>query len=133
MRFTVRSLGGKFIVAATITLLLCVLLFSVIALGLLKYRFEREAKSDAVAHLQQAAKNYLGQSPTLIAELQQAADSRDVLALAARGSSTTVGLPPSLISLLSGPNPHFSGFEIRTVRGQVPLQLTALVTPKLHC
>src|SRR5215469_10826344 len=51
MRFTVRSLGGKLIISAALTLLLCLLLFSTASWLLLKNFYEHEARSDAIAHL----------------------------------------------------------------------------------
>jgi len=51
MRFTVRSLGGKLIISAALTLLLCMLLFSTTSWLLLKFFYEHEARSGATAHL----------------------------------------------------------------------------------
>ena len=51
MRFTVRSLGGKLVVSAALTLLLCLLCFSAASWFLLKIFYEHEAKSDAAIHL----------------------------------------------------------------------------------
>ncbi len=51
MRFTVLSLGGKLIIIATFILLLCLLLFSGLGWGALKFYTEREAKSNAQTHL----------------------------------------------------------------------------------
>src|SRR5215472_7371928 len=57
MRFTVRSLGGKLIISAALTLLLCMLLFSTASWLLLKIFYEHEARSDATAHLHAIIKN----------------------------------------------------------------------------
>ncbi|GHO95765.1 hypothetical protein KSF_058130 [Reticulibacter mediterranei] len=62
MRFTVRSPGRKLILIAILTLLLCLLLFSLSGWSLLKLYSEQEAKSDAQAHLmrmQQAYRTHL--------------------------------------------------------------------------
>lgn len=114
MRFTVRSLGGKFIIAATGTLLLCVLLFSVVSVGLLRYRFEHEAASDAATHLQQATSAYTAHSAALLQSLQQAAHHNDVISLATSGTFTASN---SLIPLLS--SSHLAGLAIITARRTV--------------
>src|SRR5260370_8918390 len=51
MRFTVRSLGGKLIAGAALTLLLCLLCFSASSWYLLKIFYKHEAKKDAPPHL----------------------------------------------------------------------------------
>ncbi len=51
MRFTVRSLGGKLVISAALTLLLCMFLFSATSWYFLKSFYEHEAKSDARVHL----------------------------------------------------------------------------------
>ncbi|HZS77939.1 MAG TPA: ATP-binding protein [Ktedonobacteraceae bacterium] len=58
MRFKVRSLGGKLIISAALTLLLCLLLFVSLSAYVLKALYEREAKSDATAHLATVEKTY---------------------------------------------------------------------------
>jgi signal transduction histidine kinase len=47
----VRSLGGKLVISAALTLLLCMLLFSATSWYFLKSFYEHEAKSDARIHL----------------------------------------------------------------------------------
>src|SRR5947209_12360983 len=71
MRFLVKSLGGKLIAGAALTLLLCMLLFSVSAWALLKYFSEHEATSDAKAHLELIKKAYQAQETTLVNQLTQ--------------------------------------------------------------
>src|SRR2546426_8768603 len=51
MRFTVQSLGGKLVISAALTLLLCMLLFSAASWYFLKSFYEHEAKNDARIHL----------------------------------------------------------------------------------
>src|SRR6266851_5397319 len=58
MRFTVRSLGGKLIISASLTLLLCMLLFSTASWLLLRFFYEHEARSDAATHLGAIEKAY---------------------------------------------------------------------------
>lgn len=69
MRFTVRSLGGKLVISAALTLLLCMLLFSAASWYFLKSFYEHEAKSDATAHLILAKQAYRKQSALLIQSL----------------------------------------------------------------
>jgi signal transduction histidine kinase len=58
MRLTVRSSGRKLILIAILTLLLCLLLFSLSGWSLLKLYSEQEARSDALAHLTQMQQAY---------------------------------------------------------------------------
>src|SRR5947209_4269553 len=69
MRITVRSLGGKLVISAALTLLLCMLLFSGISWYLLKSFYEREARNDAAAHLVSLKRAYTGQSALLLRNL----------------------------------------------------------------
>ncbi len=78
MRFKVRSLGGKLIFVAALTLLLCMILFSALSLGLLKYLSERDARSDAATHLSFINRAYQAQTATLIHNLEQVAANNDV-------------------------------------------------------
>src|SRR5438270_4331927 len=71
MRFLVKSLGGKLIAGAALTLLLCMLLFSASAWTLLKYFSEHEATSEARAHLELIKKAYQAQNTTLVNQLTQ--------------------------------------------------------------
>ena len=78
MRFTVRSLGGKLIVSAALTLLLCLLLFSAASWYLLKSFYEHQAKSDAAAHLTLIEHDYQDQIASLIQKItrNEANDTR---------------------------------------------------------
>lgn len=69
MKITVRSLGGKLVISAALTLLLCLLLFSGISWFLLKSFYEREARIDAAAHLAFLKRAYTGQSASLLRNL----------------------------------------------------------------
>jgi signal transduction histidine kinase len=79
MRFKVRSLGGKLIIVAALTLLLCMLFFSALSWGLLKYLSEHQARSDATLHLSYLKKAYQAESVTLIQDLNQVATSSDLI------------------------------------------------------
>src|SRR5947209_6061417 len=58
MRFTVRSLGGKLIISAALTLLLCMVLFAATSSYLLKIFYEHQATTDARAHLASIKESY---------------------------------------------------------------------------
>lgn len=58
MRFTVRSLGGKLIISAALTLLLCMLLFSAGSWFSLKFYYEHAAIGVANRHLSSLKKVY---------------------------------------------------------------------------
>lgn len=85
MRFSVRSLGGKLIIVAAVTLLLCMLLFSALSWGVLKYVSEREARSEAPSHLSTIKKSLYTQNTLLLNTL------------------TTIVQKPSLASLVTQP------------------------------
>ncbi len=80
MRFTVRSLGGKLIISAALTLLLCMLLFSAASWFLLKTLYEHDAKRDATAHLSLAKHAYQAQIATLIQSLNTEANDTGLAA-----------------------------------------------------
>src|SRR5437588_8688668 len=75
MRFKVRSLGGKLIIVAALTLLLCMLIFSALSWGLLKYLSEHEARSDATIHLSYLKNSYQSASSALMQNLNQVAQN----------------------------------------------------------
>ena len=78
MRFKVRSLGGKLIFITGLTLLLCMILFSALSWGLLKFLSEREARSDATTHLASIKKSYQSQTTRFMQDLQQVAENTDL-------------------------------------------------------
>ncbi len=78
MRFKVRSLGGKLILVVALTLLLCLIIFSALSLGALKYLSERKARSDAAIHLTMLKDAYQSASVTLMQDLDQVAQNSDV-------------------------------------------------------
>ncbi len=51
MQFTLRSLGGKLIIVATLILLFCMLLFTLLSWSMFKLYSEYQAKRDAQTHL----------------------------------------------------------------------------------
>ena len=79
MRFTVRSLGGKLMVSAALTLLLCLLCFSAASWYVLKIFYEHEAKQDAAAHLALMRRAYQSQTALLTSELTTTANNRALI------------------------------------------------------
>jgi signal transduction histidine kinase len=78
VRFTVQSLGGKLVISAALTLLLCMLLFVTISASVVKAFYERQANSDANTHLAEVSSTYLGYSGTLLHKLATEAASSEV-------------------------------------------------------
>ena len=76
--FTVRSLGGKLVISATLTLLLCLLLFAAFSWYLVKAFYEREARNASSVHLNSISQAYLEQSGASLHELAALAASTDV-------------------------------------------------------
>src|SRR5207302_8839586 len=89
MRFLVRSLGGKLIACAALTLLLCMLLFSVMAWGVLKYFSEHQATSDARIHLELTRKLYQTRNATILSQLTQDTSKPQVVAAVSRPSTSS--------------------------------------------
>jgi signal transduction histidine kinase len=69
MRFIVRSLGGKLILVATLALLLCMLLFTILSWSLLGFYSEHEANKNAQAHLSLIKQAYQEHTSTLLQKL----------------------------------------------------------------
>ncbi len=69
MRFTVRSLGGKLIIVATLILLLCMLLFTLLSWSMFKSYSEYQAKRDAQTHLSIIHTAYQAQMTGLLHDL----------------------------------------------------------------
>ncbi len=100
MRFTVRSLGGKLIVSAALTLLLCLLLFSAASWYLLKSFYEHQAKSDAAAHLTLIEHDYQDQIASLIQEITKN-EANDTKLEAALSQPLTASSRSLLIDILT--------------------------------
>src|SRR5437588_3971864 len=83
MRFKVRSLGGKLISVAAITLLLCMVLFAGSSWEILHYLSEHETRSNASSHLSLLKKIYLARTATLMQDLQQMAQNPDIISATA--------------------------------------------------
>ena len=92
MKFRVRSLGGKLIIVAALTLLLCMLLFSAISWGVLKYLSEREARSDAPAHLSLIKQAFQAQDALLLHSVQPLTKDATVALLVTQPPSSNTQL-----------------------------------------
>ncbi|HLG78325.1 MAG TPA: ATP-binding protein [Ktedonobacteraceae bacterium] len=92
MQFTVRSLGGKLILVATSTLLLCILLFSVLSWSILRYDSEYQARRDAQTHLLLVQQSYQSHIKTLIQEVEQLGRATSLSAATSTPSPTTLEL-----------------------------------------
>lgn len=89
MKFKVRSLGGKLILVAALTLLLCMVLFSVLSWELLLYRFEHEARSNTSIHLSTLENAYNAHILTLSQDLDQVAQDPTIISSLAHSSTAT--------------------------------------------
>ena len=109
MRFKVRSLGGKLILVAALTLLLCIVLFSALSWEVLLYRFEHEARSDTTTHLSAISTAYQTRIATLTHDLAQTA------------------LDPAILSALTHPSTATTRQNIQDRLIQVPLHYHLLL------
>ncbi len=91
MQFTVRSLGGKLIIVATVTLLLCMLLFAVLSWSVLKFYSEYQAKRDAQTHLLEIKQAYQTHALTLIRDLDGVAHESAVISLVSQATPPANG------------------------------------------
>ena len=80
MRFKARSLGGKLILVAALTLLLCIVLFSALSWEVLLFRFEHEARSETSTHLSAINNAYQAHTATLLSALAHIALDPIILA-----------------------------------------------------
>lgn len=87
MQFKLSSLGGKLIFSVALTLLLCMLLFTITLWGLLTFYSNRIASNNATQHIQVSKKGYVAtttqilqimgtvaREPTVVSSTQNAAD-----------------------------------------------------------
>ena len=82
MQFTVRSLGGKLIIVATLILLLCMLLFTLLSWSVFKSYSEYQARRDAQTHLSIIHTAYQAHMTGLLHDLAEVArDPRVTAAL----------------------------------------------------
>ena len=80
MQFTVRSLGGKFVISAALMLLLCMLLFVAGSWLLLTLYYEHAAIDGANRHLASIKTIYRNQVKLLVEDLKETANREDIAA-----------------------------------------------------
>ncbi len=78
MQITIQSLGGKLIIAATLTFLLCMLLFTVLSWGILRFYTEYQAERDAQTHFALVKQAYQSYLHVLKEDLEKVTQNRDV-------------------------------------------------------
>lgn len=78
VRFTVRSLGGKLVISAALTLLLCMLLFGALSWYAVKAFYERAARGSATSNLSNISQLYVEQSGEHLRDLAKLAASAQV-------------------------------------------------------
>lgn len=83
-RFTLRSLGGKLVISAALTLLLCLLLFGAVSWYLVKAFYERAASNSASTNLASISATYQAQSAQQLHTLSGEAASAPVADVFAR-------------------------------------------------
>lgn len=125
MQFIVRSLGRKFIIIATLILLLCMLLFAVLSLSFLKLYSEHTTGSDAQGHLSLVEQAYRAYTSSLTQELTTASRDTNISSAPIRGSGS-VQLQSVLASLAV--RNHFSTVALVTPDHQSLAQVPADTT-----
>ncbi len=131
MRFTVRSLSGKLIISAGLTLLLSLLLFVATSWFLLKAFYEHEAKDAASAHLASIQLAYQEQTILLSKELQQIAGNPE-LANTLTGQTLPATDNPTTTLLLRASNAdRFSTLILVSSQKQILASTTAPPTVNL--
>jgi signal transduction histidine kinase len=78
MQITIRSLGGKLIIAATLTFLLCMLLFTILSWSILQFYTKYQAKRDAQTHISLIKQAYQSHQQMLIQYLESIIHNTDV-------------------------------------------------------
>src|SRR5258707_1380463 len=131
MRFTVRSLGGKLIISAALTLLLCMLLFSTASWLLLKFFYEHEARSGAPAHLGAIKNAYHTQITSLLQDLnkEEAADSDLAAAVSQSPSPLSQSHLDEFLNSLVKQYPFLLSPEIISKDGNVLAQISGARYP----
>ncbi len=87
MQFTVRSLGGKLIIVATLTLLLCILLFVLFAWSTLRSYSIYQAQRDAHTHLSQVQRAYQGHTLQMIQDIDGITHTKSILSTVSQPAS----------------------------------------------
>ncbi len=113
MQITIRSLGGRLIIAATLTFLLCMLLFTILSWGTLRFYTEYQAKRDAQTHLSLIKQAYQSHQRMLIQDFERITHNTDVtraLSQPAAVQASNQYLRGLLVALST--SDHFSTLDI---------------------
>lgn len=121
MRFTVRSLGGKLVIGAALTLLLCLLLFTALSWWLVKLFYERDAGNDAKTHLSELSQIYTRQSEQRLQQLLTLAASSEISGAFTQSASGDIALSNALTRALI--EKRLSGLELLDRHQQVVAQV----------
>lgn len=89
MQFTVRSLGGKLIIVAMLTFLLCMILFMGLSWSALRFYTEHQAKKDAQQHLSSITQLYQAHNATLVKALHTIAQNNNISSIALHNTKNT--------------------------------------------
>lgn len=101
MKFRLRSLNDKLILATALIFLLGILLFSMLSLGILSFLSQRDAQHQANTHLTAVTRAYQQQIAQQLQMLQQAARDPALLALLASSSHVTPAQAKEALALIS--------------------------------
>jgi signal transduction histidine kinase len=100
IRFTLQSLGGKLVISAALTLLLCMVLFAALSWWLLRYFYVRQASSDASAHLATISQVYAAQSSQSLQDLRTETNRSEVMEVFADSEGSESRLKSVLVQML---------------------------------
>ncbi len=125
MRFIVRSLGGKLIVVAALTLLLCMLLFTGISWNLFQFYSEHQTKSDAQTHLFLVKQAYQAHNTALANELSKLAHTPAMTTL----FSTPLQHDPRELLIALSIRYHLSALDVISSHHQIVAQVEDTNTP----
>lgn len=113
MQITIRSLGSKLIIAATLTFLLCILLFIILSWGGLQFYTQYQAKRDVQTHLSLIKQAYQGHQRMMMQNLDRVTHNTDVTLALSQPIAVQVSdqYLRGLLVALSTSN-HFSTLDI---------------------
>ncbi|GCE27908.1 hypothetical protein KDA_33920 [Dictyobacter alpinus] len=132
MQFTVRSLGGKLIIVATLTLLLCMLLFYVSSWGIFRFYSEYQARRDAQTHLSQLQVAYQEHTKALIQSVAKVTqDARITATLAHPEQADTHGAVRTLLDQYAN-DKHLHSLDLFNDAGQALLPGSATVNATMQ-
>lgn len=129
-RFIVRSLGGKLVISAALTLLLCMLLFGMLSLCLVKAYYEREAHNAAAAHLTRLSQTYLTLSGENLQRLARDAANPEIAGVLARQPGAQQRLTTTFTLALV--HDHLASLALLNATGQELVEVGEALPEGLH-